>query len=348
MTLLRTKLATALLDLRGIDEKLAPQDTIELGLPRTIGNVQLVSSLTGEASRTVDETRTTLVEHNLQGPRVIARTVTARQAIFEDRSPLKLESNHVENTTLPEMDILVSVLRSVLQESRLCRLLNEVSRYTSQEQLHVELREVFESYIHRLSRTRAFLKLDIPSDPSGNWERWLVAELTTEVSRSLNSTGRQGEVGSGILVDKDQKRVCGRLSLRKYLLNPESQRQQLDLKALNAFEGLLLEDEPFENMCEDVKDMILRHRPCKDKAPKTSGGQGEEKDYENVSVTIGHEDSYAANLDPLTDDRSVISARYIFGRFTRNLYDGLYPVKVGYQRVRWQCVSLLKTRRYQV
>ena len=199
------------------------QEKTEPFVTSIVSNEHCSPAFREPAPRTIDEARDPMVEQDLQGPRVTTRMFTARQANPNER-PTKLENAQVKLTALPETKILLGVLRAVLQDFRLRPLLKEVSRYTPQEKLHVELKEVIESYINRLSRTAAFLELDILSDPSGCWEQSLVTELTSEASRLLSSIDRQTEIGSSIHVDKDEGRDRDRSSFQSYLLNPRSQR----------------------------------------------------------------------------------------------------------------------------
>ena len=321
-----------------------PQEVTEPFVTRIIGDEHCSPAFSVPTPRTIGKTRNPIVEQDLQGSRMITRTVTTRQAIFEERS-MKLRNVPVDTTVLPEVGTLLNAFGSVLRDFRLCRLLQEASRHTPRENLNVELKEIFESYINRLLGAAAFIKLDVPLDLLRHSQRWLVTQLTSEASRFLDSTEVQAGAGSGLCGDEDQERDCGRSFLHNYLSNTGPRRQQSDLNALDAWKDLLLEDEPFENMCEDIKDMILRHNPSEVKAIKTNDVQDDvEKECEDVTSSrrIGHEVLDTADFNLPTESPMGSSSIDVLVRLSRSIYDKLYPVKAGRQRVRWRCVSTPK------
>ena len=332
----------------GTDEKQTPTNTTELGPSPTVGDVSYSPSIGGPAPKIANETQSVFVEHDLQGARVMPRVATAKHVddtfLLEDR-PKELENLQVKNTALLDVHNLSRVIGNVLKNARFCQLLKEVSQQVSREHLHLELREAFELYIDRLARKATSLKLDVPSNLSRVPRQCLINELVDEAYRLLGLVELERIVDNGLLVDGNREKSHGRGVLHYYLSLSGSPQWQPDIKALNGLKNLLADDEPFENMCEDIKDMILRHTPSEDKVTTGNEGQDDaEKECRDISSsrTTGFKDSDSATLDQTMRYRSVDSFGGVFTNIAWNVYDRVHPVKAGHQRVRWRCVSTLK------
>lgn len=182
----------------------------------------------------------------------------------------------------------------------------------------------------------------VPLDLIKQWQEWIVREI---ISCFRGQQDQIKIIGPREIIHGTYKLP----SSSNLLPDPESPRQRLDPGALQAIQALLLEDGPFEAMCEDIKDMSDRYRLKAEGYSETDCGQ-ESIESETLDPTREGTRDQTKALDTTassSNDKTTAHAPLMealcckYQRLSRTVYDIVRPVGPGLRRIRWRCVRTL-------
>ena len=276
--------------------------------------------------------------------------VAARQAftVLENRQSRGLQPSP---RTVSESEVREEIYGLALRNPRFFKPLIEASTHAPAGEVVKDLEEVFVRYLERLQNEFGPTDLGPPL--------FSIEEIPPKELWELVSRAKRSQKFAYKDSNDDWDFVHGGKELRHRFgqeeqISNSNERPGAEIEASLTVEpqgfGKFHLDAHFENLCEDIKDMVARYKSRMDSSDQAEdGGKADGSFIVNSQIRL---DDGAGKVDPPTDKpTSKISAgmptttsNSMYSNLSCLLYDTICPARPNMQRRRWRCVSQISIR----